>query len=166
MTAGVLVSLDEYLRTSYRPDCDYVDGQLVERNVGERKHSKAQRKILYYIGDRYPELRERVFPEQRVQVKPKRFRVPDICLAAENAPEEEVFVTAPSLCIEILSPEDTLTRTLERIRDYLEMGVPVCWILDPVSGQTWTAKPGRLEDTTDGVLRASGIEMPVAEVLD
>ncbi len=35
MATGALVSVDEYLRTSYRPDCDYVDGILVERNVGE-----------------------------------------------------------------------------------------------------------------------------------
>jgi len=29
------VSVREYLTTSYRPDCDYVDGRIEERNVGE-----------------------------------------------------------------------------------------------------------------------------------
>jgi hypothetical protein len=28
-TAPQLVSLDEYLHTSYSPDCDYIDGVLV-----------------------------------------------------------------------------------------------------------------------------------------
>jgi hypothetical protein len=29
------VPLSEYLNTSYRPDRDYLDGELMERNVGE-----------------------------------------------------------------------------------------------------------------------------------
>ena len=35
MPVAVPVSLQEYLETSYRPDCDYLDGELLERNVGE-----------------------------------------------------------------------------------------------------------------------------------
>jgi hypothetical protein len=30
-----VVALEEYLRTSYDPDVEFVDGVLVERNVGE-----------------------------------------------------------------------------------------------------------------------------------
>jgi hypothetical protein len=32
--ATTLVSLDEYLNTDYRPDLEYVEGHLVERNAG------------------------------------------------------------------------------------------------------------------------------------
>jgi hypothetical protein len=35
------MTMQKYLRTSYRPDCDYVDGILIDRNVGLRDHSKA-----------------------------------------------------------------------------------------------------------------------------
>ena len=31
--------MEEYLATSYRPDCDYVDGEIEERNLGEKEHS-------------------------------------------------------------------------------------------------------------------------------
>jgi Uma2 family endonuclease len=58
-----------------------------------------------------------------------------------------------------------MTRTLEKINDYFAMGVPVCWILDPISRQGWVATPGKLEDAVVGILRANGIEMPAAEVL-
>ena len=44
-----LVSVEEYLHTVYRPDCDYVDGELVDRNVGEKSHAKAQRKIMLLL---------------------------------------------------------------------------------------------------------------------
>jgi hypothetical protein len=32
------VTVAEYLRTVYEPDCDYVDGRVEERNVGEFDH--------------------------------------------------------------------------------------------------------------------------------
>jgi hypothetical protein len=41
-----LVSVDEYLHTVYRPDYDYVDGELADRNVGEKNHADAQGEIF------------------------------------------------------------------------------------------------------------------------
>ena len=38
-TAPNLVSIDEYLDTSYSPDREYIDGLILERNVGKGKHS-------------------------------------------------------------------------------------------------------------------------------
>ena len=40
MGTATLVPLDVYLKTSYRPDCDYVDGELEDRNSGEKDQSK------------------------------------------------------------------------------------------------------------------------------
>ncbi len=37
-----LISVEEYLRTSYEPDAEYVDGVLEERPMGEGKHSAWQ----------------------------------------------------------------------------------------------------------------------------
>ena len=39
-TAASLISIEEYLSHTYEPDCDYVDGHLEERNLGERDHSR------------------------------------------------------------------------------------------------------------------------------
>ena len=152
MAVGTAISVDEYLRTSYSPDCDYLDGEAVERNLGEKRHSIVQREILFYLAARYPKLRRLIFPEQRVQVGATRFRVPDICVLSSEAPDEEIVRTPPILCIEILSPEDTMTRTLGRVKDYLDMGVPACWIVDL--------------ESRDGILRAGGIEMPIAEIFE
>ena len=166
MAAEVLVSVEEYLRTSYRPDCDYLDGEVVERNLGEKQHSRTQREILLYLATHYPNLRERLLPEQRVQVRANRYRIPDVCVIAAEAVDQNIITTPPDLCIEILSPEDTMTRTLDRISDYFSMGVPTCWIIDPTSREGWVATPGRLEEPSDGILRAASLEMPLAEVLD
>src|SRR5665213_1674911 len=118
-----MIPVSDYLKTSYRPDCDYVDGEVLERNPGEFEHSSAQREIMLFLAAHYPHLRKRLQPEQRVQVGQTRFRVPDVCILAEHAPRQRVIDVAPEVCIEILSPEDTLPRTMERIRDYFNMRV-------------------------------------------
>ena len=40
-----VVPLAEYLGQTYQPDCDYVEGHLQERHVGEIGHSDAQGRI-------------------------------------------------------------------------------------------------------------------------
>src|SRR5947207_11210639 len=119
MSTATSISLEEYLSTCYRPDCDYVDGEVLERNFGEYDHAKLQKKLILYFGNRESELGIHVVPEQRVQVSPTRFRIPDVCGVAGKEPDEQIFTKPPALCIEILSPEDTMTRMLERIGDYL-----------------------------------------------
>jgi len=101
-----------------------------------------------------------------VRVSASRVRVPDIRVLAENAPEQQVVTFPPILCIEILSPEDRMTRFTVKLKDYFQMGVPVCWIIDPIARLAWNAAPGILTEATDGILRAEGLETPLAEVLE
>src|SRR6266436_985405 len=129
MASRTLISVEEYLRTSYRPDCDFIDGEVLERNVGEKDHSSLQKKVILYLATREQQLGIWVFPEQRVQVSPTRFRIPDVC-ATLSEPAEQIFTKPPFICIEILSPEDRLPRIQQRIDDYLAMGVPFIWVLD------------------------------------
>src|SRR5947208_3015723 len=101
MAVGTFVSVEEYLHTTYRPDRDYVDGEVRERNLGEQDHGRTQREILFYLAGRYPDVREQLIPEQRVQVKATRFRIPDVCVLAADTAEELIVTTPPILCIEI-----------------------------------------------------------------
>lgn len=126
MTNAPPISVEEYLASAYSPDCDYIDGDVLERAFGERDHSAAQREILFWLGQNYPEDRRSILPEQRVQVGKTRFRVPDICVLAPEAPVEAVVTTPPFLCIEILSPEDRMGRVMDRVHDYAAMGVRWC----------------------------------------
>jgi hypothetical protein len=59
-----------------------------------------------------------------------------------------------------------MARYLDRVNDYFEMGVPCCWIIDPIARRGWVATPGRLVEGIDGVLRSADYEMPLAEVLE
>src|SRR6266571_3568948 len=100
MADGALMSVEEYLHTSFHPDCDYVDGEVQERNWGDFDHSSTQGETLYYLATRYPGLRRRLFLSLRVRINATRFRVPDLCILAEDAPEEQIVTFPPILCIE------------------------------------------------------------------
>src|ERR1700742_4721622 len=110
MATGTLISIAEYLSTSYRPDCDYVDGEVQERNLGEYDHAKIQGFLSAFFLGKRKEWGIRVVPETRVQVKESRFRVPDVCVLAGDAPIEQILRYPPLLCIEVLSPSDTVAR--------------------------------------------------------
>ena len=159
MATSTVVPVTEYLRKSYRPDRDYVDGEIRERNLGERDHADLQMRFAYLLC--LPENAAHVTarPELRVQVSTTRFRVPDVCVLRKGAAREQIVTQAPLLCIEILSPEDTMLRTRERVRDFLEMGVPQVWIVDPASRSVSICAGTTMVEQTAGDLRVP--ETPV-----
>src|SRR5579864_6625025 len=89
--ATTQVSLEEYLRTDYEPDCDYVDGELEERNVGEKEHSAVQAFFIKWLAAHEEQLKLEAYPEIRMRVSPTRMRVADIAILPLNAPFEGVL---------------------------------------------------------------------------
>jgi Uma2 family endonuclease len=144
MASPTAISVEEYLHTSYRPDCDYVDGEVVERNVGEIKHSLLQVILGAYFRELSRRLPIRVASEQRMRVSFTRFRIPDILVMLKSQRIEPVLTRPPFLCIEIFSPEDRMPRLIERVKEYLDFGVPNVWIIDPETrtGYSYTSEEG------------------------
>ncbi len=130
-TRAAVVALQDYLTTSYRPDCEYLEGELLERNGGEWDHSKLQARLIVYFSQLSSTEPIHAVPEQRVQVSRTRFRVPDVCVVVGPEPQEQILTSPPFLCIEILSRDDRMTEMQERIEDYLRFGVRYVWVLDP-----------------------------------
>ena len=165
MTRATLISVEEYLASSFEPDCDYVDGHIEERNLGELNHSRLQMRVGAYLLTHYGDLGIEVFPELRVQVKHARFRVPDLCVTL-GRPDEQILTHPPFLCIEILSPDDRMSRVETRINDYLEMGVLYVWVLDPETKQAFMATAAEgLREVKSGALWTGNprIELPLGE---
>jgi hypothetical protein len=42
MASVTQIPAAEYLKTSYRPDREYIDGEVRERNVGKWEHARVQ----------------------------------------------------------------------------------------------------------------------------
>jgi len=137
-TSPTLISIEEYLRTSYRPDADYVDGEIEKRNLGEFEHARLQYLLSVYFGSNEKLWAIRGVVEQRIQVAPRRVRVVDIALLRADAPREKITLTPPLLCIEILSPEDRIPRARLVLADYVAMGVQNIWLIDPILRKAFT----------------------------
>jgi len=162
-----VISVEKYLSKSYRPDRDYVDGRVEERNWGELDHSLLQTELLMYLYDRRKEWNIIVLPEMRIRVNVARYRVADICVVLGPKPTERTLTKPPFLCIEVVSPEDRMTRMAIRISDYLTMGVPYVWVLDPQTREAYVATSAEgLREVKSGLLRTENptLEVPLAAV--
>lgn len=168
MAVATHVSVEEYLNTTYRPDRDYVDGEVVERNSGEFSHSRSQYLIGLALGPEESKWGIMVLTEQRVHVKPTRFRVPDICVLAPGAPREPITRQPPFLCIEILSKDDSLSSIMERVEEYLAMGVPNVWVVDPLRRRGYHFTSDSMHEAKDGILRTTNpdLAVPLAPLFD
>jgi Uma2 family endonuclease len=161
--ATTAVSIQEYLSTSYRPDCDYVDGEVQERTLGTFDHARLQGAIFAFFYNRRKEWGICVVPEQRVQVSPTRFRVPDVCVVV-GEPTSQIFRDPPFICIEILSPDDLISRMNERVADYLQFGVPYIWILDPQTRKAWRCTPGAVVEVLELRTENPNMIVPLEEL--
>ena len=126
-----LISIEEYLASSYEPDLEYVDGVLEEKNMGERDHGFLQMAIGAWFFNHRAEWQIDVIAEYRTRTSKSRVRLPDVAVVWQGQGGEWVRVTPPLLCIEILSPEDRPGRVMKRLNDFIAMGVEHIWILDP-----------------------------------
>jgi Uma2 family endonuclease len=144
MATSFLIPIAEYLNTSYHPDREYIDGEIVERNMGKWEHSRIQILLGAWFVQNEAAWRVQGATEWRTLVSGTRIRIPDLVLVP-SGPQADVLADPPILVVEILSPDDTYTDTENRARDYQQMGVQTIWIIDPqtrtgrvCTGAAWT----------------------------
>ncbi len=161
-----LISIDEYLASSYEPDLEFVDGVLEEKNMGDWDHSFLQAMISHWFLQHRDEWKINVLTEYRTRTSNTRVRLPDICVVRQGEPVERVRVTAPLLCLEILSPEDRPGRVMKRLDDFVTMGAENLWILDPGdrSAATYTREGMRPLRGTRLEIAGTAIYLDVGEM--
>jgi Uma2 family endonuclease len=147
------VPLEEYLFTVYEHDCEYDDGIVVERNLGEFAHAYLQI-ILGAIFTVNNMEAWGVFglAEQRVQIKPRKFFVPDVCVLRMHATIDDIPPHPPLIVIEILSPDDTIPGSARKAAEYRQFGVEHVWMIDPRERTAHRRTAIGLELVSDGEL--------------
>lgn len=156
MAASVTtVPLAVYLETTYRPDRDWVDGELRERNLGEEPHATVQVFLSFVFRSKGALWGVRALSEQRVQTSPDHYRVADFCVVRRGIGQEPIVRTPPLLCVEILSRDDRMREIQDRVVDYLTMGVEAVWVIDPLRRRAFSA-------TRDGSLQFEGERLEVS----
>ena len=156
LSPNPVMSVEEYLHTSFEgSDCEYLDGEIVERNMGNTSHGRTQLTLGFLF--RLEEKRTGLFvvTEVRQRVTPSRFRIPDVAVFL-GRPAEEVPPNPPYVAIEILSPDDRANYLIPKLAEYRRWGVANIWVVDP------DAK--RLFVFNDGLLEADQLELPAHQI--
>lgn len=161
------VSVEEYLSTVYEPDCDYVDGVLEERNVGEIDHGFVQGRFAHISWRLNRDTGLVPMTEVGLRLRERTYRIPDV-MVTPGKPTGRVVTTPPVLCIEVLSPEDRMSRVNVRIKEFLDFGVPVVWLIDPEARRVWIYRPNApiVEASGSVKLEGTSVEVPFSEIFD
>ncbi|HZD47531.1 MAG TPA: Uma2 family endonuclease [Silvibacterium sp.] len=130
------ISIIEYLNTDYDPDLEYVDGQLVERNVGKWEHGRIQALLTIWFGQHEDEWKIQTATDIRTRVAWTRVRLPDVLLVG-LAMQPPVIEEPPVLAVEILSDGDTVAATKKKCDEYIGMGARGVWIINPLNRTAW-----------------------------
>jgi Uma2 family endonuclease len=157
----VRVSVEEYLASSYRPDCDYIDGEVQERKLGEKEHAAMQVALAFLFRQNRKAWGIEVYTELRVQVSVNNFRVPDITVTRAGLEWERILKTPALLFIEILSPEDTLSKIRRRVDDYLRFGTEHVWVIDPELRKAYVCSATGFQEPEGGALTIPGTPIRV-----
>jgi Uma2 family endonuclease len=169
MASKLLMSVEEYLHTSFEAaDCEYVDGEIVERNMGQTLHGTIQLWLGHMLLVLSTKLGIRSAVEVRIRISASRYRIPDISVwRAETDIGEEIPKAPPFLAIEILSPDDRAIRMLEKIQEYFAAGVEWVWIIDPYERKAMICSHSNPAPQTSDVLRTENpaIEIALSEAL-
>ena len=162
------VPVEEYLSTVYEPDCEYDNGVIVERNLGETEHAYLQTLLATLFTVHAAEWNVLAFTEQRVQITSDRFLVPDVCVTRLGAPWERILTKPPLIAIEVMSPEDTVRRASAKAREYLEFGVEHVWVIDPSARVAYIGTSSGLELVRSGELSVAdpAILVSVSELFE
>jgi Uma2 family endonuclease len=132
-----LWSTDAYLRLSSQSNrlIEFTDGYLEVLPMPTRTH---QRIIAYVyavlLGIIAPRGGEVLFAAFRMQVRPGKFREPDllVLLDKHDPRNQEAYWLGADLVIEVVSPDDPERDTVTKRSDYAEGGIPEYWIVNPL----------------------------------
>ena len=146
------ISVEEYLSTGYEPDCEYEDGVVVGRNLGEFEHSLLQTILATIFTNNMDAWGVFALTEQRVQTAVTKFLIPDVCVLRLSAPTEDILTHPPLIAIEIMSPEDTMRNARTKAAKYLQFGVEHVWVIDPNARVAYRGVGDSLELVRSGEL--------------
>lgn len=155
------VSVEEYLATEYEHDCEYVDGVIEERDLGEFEHAYTQGILIGIFLKNRQEWGVYPLPEQRVQTQKKHFRVPDIAILREGSLRERILTRPPLLVIEVQSPDQSLRYTEAKAIEYFAFGVGHVWVIDPWARVAYNGTKSGLELARSGELAIPGTPIRV-----
>jgi len=158
---STLVPVEEYLRTTYKPACDYIDGVLRPKAMPTWDHGYVQGRLTELLNSRHG---VKAGSEITARIRDGKYLVPDV-VAQRSDRIQRPYPTDPVLlCVEILSPDDRFSEVVAKCEDYLAWGAEGAWIIDPQTRQAWECQTGgRPHEVTD-VLTVAEFSISISEL--
>jgi Uma2 family endonuclease len=147
-TTAAFVSLDEYLNTTYEPDMEFVDGVLVERNVGTPSHGELQAIVASFLLRYRKSNKIKVFTETRLRMDASRHRIPDVMVLEIPYQKGKVISDIPAITVEIKNPDDSFDDIVEKCFEYEALGVRNILVMDPDKRRAWLYEQNNLRRLT------------------
>lgn len=114
---------------------EFTDGQIEVLPMPTYKHQMIFRFIFLALMTFVEPLGGRVlFAALRMQVRPGKFREPDILLLrdANDSRCQNRYWLGADLVVEVVSEDNPERDTVEKVLDYAEAGIPEYWIVNPL----------------------------------
>ena len=158
MSAGTLISVEDFLRLNSQPNAEYRDGVVYPKPMPTWFHGAIEAAICAMLQKQgYA-----AAPEVTVRLSEQKWLVPDVIADSKI---QHPYPTEPVLlCCEVLSPEDRLGVMLSKCEEYHAWGVPFCWVVDPEKRTAWEYHRGGEPVRVGSQLRAGDIALAVAEI--
>ena len=174
MTADDLFKLPSDLR------CELIDGVLIKMAPPGVEHGGIQATLAFLMSEHVrPSRLGRVVTESGFVLRrePDTVRAPDVAfIRAERIQPGRLpakyWDLAPDLVVEVVSPSDTASEIQSKVREWVEAGVRLVWVVYPESrtmnvirslGDRVTLST---EDTLDGGSVVPGFSCRVAELFE
>jgi Uma2 family endonuclease len=152
-----ILTLDEFLQLpETKPASEYIDGQIIQKQVPKGKHSVVQTELAPAINSIVkPKQIARAFTELRCTFC-DRSTVPDISVFIwsriprdDNGEIANTFAIAPDWTIEILSPDQSQTKVTKNILHCLKHGTEMGWLIDPDEKTIFVYRPKQETEVFD-----------------
>jgi Uma2 family endonuclease len=144
------VPVEEYLNATYQPDCEYDNGQLIQRARLGAREGAVKARLLAYFREIEDAVNARALEDQRIRiVEGKRYRLADLCLVRRPHASARVLVRSPLVVIEIPRPGERPGLTLSRLSDFFQTGVPHLWAVDPAGRRIFAVSRYGIHDVTE-----------------
>ncbi len=133
-----LWSVEQYLKLTNQTNhlIEFTDGVIEVLPMPTRDHQVILA-LLYELLLRFlrPQGGKVLFAPLRVQVRPGKFREPDVLVLrnAQDPRNQNMYWLGADLVIEIVSPDDPERDTVEKVADYAEAAIPEYWIVSPLT---------------------------------
>lgn len=141
----VPLTLEEFhsLHGEAKPAYEYWHGVAVQKKMPTVLHGIVQAILIMLL----EKAGWNTASEVRLKIASDAEPVPDV-IAVQGKFKGRYPTTAPALCIEILSPRDTLATTLEKASTYIAWGSQCVWIIDPEKRTAWSLSPDAVDGPT------------------